>query len=135
MMKAKFNFDNLWLAPPLIVAGLAFIGIAATFIWPGLFAETETWLWLAALLLFIAGISYAIYISAIRPFPPRQTYVSVIIGTAMNMSVASFAIWILTANPMATIAPWIATGIGGLTMIEGQLIKHKLQEKIGQGED
>jgi hypothetical protein len=69
------------------------------------------------------GWLYA-YRIAIRPFPPHQTWLSVVIGDAVTDAGASAALLVLSKDRRLALVPWVAHALTGIPMIVAQLLKH-----------
>ena len=77
--------------------------------------------------LLLFGIGYA-YRIAIRPFPARRTWVSVVIGDAVTDIGSFLLIWHFTGgNWLIALAPVASHVLTGLPMILGQLLKHHFE--------
>lgn len=75
--------------------------------------------------LAVLGVLYALRI-ALHPFPPRLTWLEVVIGDGMTDAGMSMALWLLTRDWRVCLVPWIAHGLTGLPMIAFQVLKHRL---------
>lgn len=79
----------------------------------------------AVLLLF--GIIYAIYI-AIKPFKPKFTWASVVIGDLATDLGSGAILWLFTGDLFLAALPFICHGLTGGPMIVGQITKHIFQD-------
>ena len=76
--------------------------------------------------LFIFGIIYA-YLIARKPFPPRLTWLSVLIGDFVTDLGTAAHLLMFTGDPFLASIPVINHVLTGGPMILGQLTKHMLQ--------
>jgi hypothetical protein len=80
---------------------------------------------IVAIGLAVFGVLYALRI-ALRPFPPRLTWLEVVIGDGITDIGMSVVLWLLTHDWRVCLVPWVAHGLTGLPMIGFQVLKHRL---------
>lgn len=73
--------------------------------------------------LTVFGWLYALKI-AVRPFPPRLTWLSVVVGDAATDLGTSAALLVLARDRRLALVPWIMHALTGAPMIVLQVVKH-----------